>query len=62
MGAVVMNIAVYDVEVLKEAQRHPERYGDLLVRVWGFSGRFVDLSDDMQDHIIQRAVSGSTAP
>jgi formate C-acetyltransferase len=58
MGVAVMDVAIYDVEALKDAKRHPELHEDLIVRVWGFSARFVDLCDDMQDHIIARAVTG----
>jgi hypothetical protein len=36
-----------------------ELHPDLIVRVWGFSARFIDLPDDMQDHIIERAVAGT---
>ena len=60
LGVAVMSIAIYDVETLKKAKLHPEYYGDLIVRVWGFSARFIELCDDMQDHIIQRAIQ--TAP
>ena len=56
MGAAVMNIAIYDVEALKKAKVHPEQYEDLIVRVWGFSARFVDLCNDLQDHVIERAL------
>ena len=59
MGVAVMDSAVYDVEALREAKTHPDRYADLIVRVWGFSARFIELSGDMQDHIIQRAIEGS---
>ena len=56
-GVAVMNTAIYDVSVLREARANPETHQDLVVRVWGYSARFVDLCEDMQDHIIQRAVS-----
>lgn len=55
-GAGVMNIAIYDRALLKDAQRHPDRHEDLIVRVWGFSAHFIDLSEDMQDHIISRTL------
>jgi formate C-acetyltransferase len=58
MGLLVVNFPVYDVEQLRLAQQDPERYADLLVRVWGFSERFVTLDRRVQDHIIARAVSG----
>jgi len=51
-----VNIAIYDVNQMREAQRHPEKHQDMIVRVWGFCARFVDLSSDMQEHIIQRTL------
>ncbi|MBO5257207.1 MAG: hypothetical protein J6C42_06925, partial [Clostridia bacterium] len=39
---------------LAEAQKHPEQYGDLIVRVGGYSDYFVRLSKDLQDNIIAR--------
>lgn len=53
-GIVMLNLAIYDVDTLKDAKIHPENHQDLIVRVWGFCARFVDLSDQMQDHIISR--------
>ncbi|MCY2926319.1 MAG: hypothetical protein NT031_12930, partial [Planctomycetota bacterium] len=58
LGVTQMNTAIYDLEALKDAQVHPERHADLIVRVWGFSARFVGLSREMQDHILARAVQG----
>jgi len=40
---------------LLDAQAHPENYRNLIVRVWGWSGYFVELDKCYQDHIIQRA-------
>jgi pyruvate-formate lyase len=40
--------------MLRDAQRHPERYRDLLVRVAGFTAYWVELSKSVQDEIIQR--------
>lgn len=56
-GAAVMNVAIYDVALLREAKRKPETHEDLIVRVWGYSARFIDLSDDQQDHIIARTIA-----
>ena len=55
-GVAVMNTAIYDVSALRDAKANPEHHADLIVRVWGFSARFVELCEEMQDHIIQRAV------
>ena len=41
-------------ETLKEAQRHPEDYQDLIIRVAGYSAYFVDLSAQLQNEIIAR--------
>ncbi len=54
LGLPMINIAIYDVDAMREAQKRPEEYGDLIVRVWGFSARFVDLCPEMQEHIIRR--------
>ena len=42
-------------ERMLEAQKHPEDYRNLIVRVWGWSGYFVELDKCYQDHIIRRA-------
>lgn len=41
-------------ETLLEAQEKPDLYRNLIVRVWGWSGYFVELDKEYQDHIIQR--------
>ncbi len=45
---------VVNAETLKDAQKHPERYGDLIVRVAGYSDYFNDLGEDLQNEIIKR--------
>lgn len=52
-GAHAM-ITVVGSEELKNAMEHPEDYGDLIVRVGGFSARFVDLKKDVQQEIYNR--------
>lgn len=42
------------VEELLDAQKHPERHHNLMVRVCGFSARFVSLSKRWQDEVIAR--------
>lgn len=46
---------VVNGETLKEAQKKPEQYSDLIVRIAGYSARFVELSTDLQNDIIARA-------
>jgi formate C-acetyltransferase len=43
-----------DSEILKEAQRFPEKHRDLFVRVSGYSAEFTGLSEIAQDEIISR--------
>ena len=43
-----------DVKELLEAQKHPEDYPNLIVRVGGFSARFVMLNPNVQNEIITR--------
>jgi len=57
MGLMVINLPIYDVEKMIEAQKHPEQYADLMVRVWGFSDRFTTLDKRLQDHLIERATN-----
>jgi trans-4-hydroxy-L-proline dehydratase len=45
---------VVDTETLRDAQEHPERHRDLLVRVAGYSDYFVDLDSHLQEEIIAR--------
>jgi pyruvate formate-lyase/glycerol dehydratase family glycyl radical enzyme len=48
--------------ILRDAQKHPERYRDLIVRVAGYSDYFVDLSVDLQNEIIKRTEHASFGP
>ena len=41
-------------EQLLDAQKHPEKYPDLIVRVTGFSAKFTALSKEWQDEVISR--------
>jgi formate C-acetyltransferase/4-hydroxyphenylacetate decarboxylase large subunit len=45
---------VVDSTMLREAQRHPENYRDLVVRVAGFSAYWVEMSKALQDQVIER--------
>ncbi len=54
LGGWELQFNTVDAETLREAQRHPERYGDLLIRVVGYSAHFVQLDRAIQDDIISR--------
>ena len=45
---------VVTAETLRDAQKHPEKYRDLIVRVAGYSDYFVDCGKELQDEIIRR--------
>jgi len=45
---------VVSAETLKDAQKYPEKYRDLIVRVAGYSDYFNDLGEDLQNEIIRR--------
>ncbi len=45
---------VVNAETLKDAQKYPEKYRDLIVRVAGYSDYFNDLGEDLQNEIIRR--------
>ena len=45
---------VVSADTLREAKKHPEQYRDLIVRVAGYSDYFVDLTEALQDEIIER--------
>ncbi|MGY0394701.1 choline trimethylamine-lyase [Fusobacterium sp.] len=54
LGEVQFNYL--DNSILLEAQKKPEQYRDLIVRVAGYSAYFVELCKDVQDEIISRTV------
>ncbi|WP_017209047.1 glycyl radical protein [Clostridium beijerinckii] len=45
---------VIDKQLLLDAQKHPENYKDLVVRVAGYSAQFTVLAKEVQDDIINR--------
>ena len=51
-----LQLNVVDNETLRAAQREPEKYRNMLVRVAGYSAFFVDLEKNIQENIIQRTI------
>jgi formate C-acetyltransferase/benzylsuccinate synthase len=47
-----------DDATLYAAQKDPEEYQELIVRVAGYSAHFIDISRKTQDNIIQRTIQG----
>ena len=54
LDAFHVQFNVFDRKVLEAAQKDPDQYQNLLVRVAGYSARFVTLSREVQDAIIRR--------
>ncbi len=58
LGAFHVQFNTISTETLRKAQKKPENYRDLLVRVAGYSTQFVNLSKSMQEAIIARTTHG----
>lgn len=54
LGGHQLQLNTINLEKLLDAKKHPERYRNLIVRVWGWSGYFVELDEVYQNHVIQR--------
>lgn len=55
-GGCQLMVTVVDHGVLEDAQKHPEKYPNLIVRVSGFSAIFVNLEKDVQDELLTRVL------
>ncbi len=58
LGGHHVQFNIVDMEMLRDAQHHPENYRNLLVRVAGYSDYFVGLHKELQDEIISRTEHG----
>lgn len=56
-GGSVLQCNTVDQQALLDARVHPERHSDLVVRISGYSARFVALSPQEQDEVIQRNIN-----
>lgn len=54
-GIFEIQLNVMDKATLIDAKAHPEKYPNLVVRVWGFSTYFNDLPEEFKDNLIRRA-------
>ena len=53
-GGTALQVNMIDAEVLRDAQKHPENYRHLLVRVTGYNAYFTSIGRELQDEIIAR--------
>lgn len=54
LGGHQLQLNTLNKEKLFDAQKHPEQHRNLIVRVWGWSGYFVELDECYQNHVINR--------
>ena len=54
MGGHQIQLNSVNLEKLKDAQKHPELYERLVVRIWGWSAYFTELDKEYQDHVMAR--------
>lgn len=54
LGGHQLQLNSINKERLLDAQKNPEKYPNLIVRVWGWSGYFNELDLEYQNHIIRR--------
>lgn len=53
-GGTALQINILDPEMLRDAQKHPQNYRHLLVRVTGYNAYFTAIGRELQDEIIAR--------
>jgi formate C-acetyltransferase len=53
-GGTALQINILDADMLRDAQKHPENYQHLLVRVTGYNAYFTSIGKELQDEIIAR--------
>ncbi len=53
-GGTALQINILDADMLRDAQKHPEDYRHLLVRVTGYNAYFTSIGKELQDEIIAR--------
>jgi pyruvate-formate lyase len=57
LGGFYLNVDIVDPAMLRDAQKHPDKYPNLVVRIAGWCARFHTLDKDWQEMVIRRAES-----
>lgn len=53
-GGTALQINMIDPDMLRDAQKHPQNYRHLLVRITGYNAYFVTVGKELQDEVIAR--------
>ena len=53
-GGMELQLNIVSSDTLRDAQKNPEKYKDLVVRIAGFSAYFVEVYKEAQDDLIRR--------
>ena len=53
-GGHQLQLNAVNLDTMREAQKSPELYRNLVVRIWGWSAYFVELDKQFQDHVMRR--------
>jgi formate C-acetyltransferase len=58
-GGSALQINILDIDMLRDAQKRPEDYRSLLVRITGYNAYFTNIGRELQDEVIARISHGS---